>query len=134
MRVSLLGFNLMNELDAYNALILANDQAQNIGEMLLTILTGYLLITFFVGEKLTTFQVCFVNVVFLLSYISTWQTLIEYIATVEYFRETLMSLESDLPIAGTTPNATPAFSIIVASLLTIGALYFMWDVRHPKPE
>ena len=124
----------MNELDAYNALILANDQAQNIGEMLLTILTGYLLITFFVGEKLTTFQVCFVNVVFLLSYISTWQTLIEYVATVEYFRETLMSLKSDLPIAGTTPNATPAFSIIVACLLTTGALYFMWDVRHPKTE
>lgn len=124
----------MNEIDAYNALILANDQAQNIGEMLLTVLTGYLLITFFVGEKLTTFQVCFVNVVFLLAYISTWQTLIEYVATVEYFREALVSLESDLPLASTTLNATPAFSITVACLLTIGALYFMWSVRHPKKD
>ena len=124
----------MTEIDAYNALILANDQAQNIGEMLLTVLTGYLLITFFVGEKLTTFQVCFVNVVFLLSYISTWQTLIEYVATVEYFREALASLESELPLAGTTLNATPAFSITVAGLLTIGALYFMWSVRHPKTK
>ena len=124
----------MNEIDAYNALILANEQTQNIGEMLLTVLTGYLLITYFVGEKLTTFQVCFVNVVFLLAYISTWQTLIEYIATVEYFRETLATLKSDLPLAGTTLNASPAYSITVASLLTIGALYFMWNVRHPKTE
>ena len=124
----------MNELDAYNALILANDQAQNIGEMLLTVLTGYLLITYFVGEKLTTFQVCFVNIVFLLSYISTWQVLIGYIATAEYFRELLMSLESDVPLASATLNGTPAFSIIVACLLTIGSLYFMWSVRHPRPQ
>ena len=124
----------MNEVDAYNPLILANEQTQNIGEMLLTVLTGYLLITYFVGEKLTTFQVCFVNVVFLLAYISTWQTLIEYIATVEYFRETLATLKSDLPLAGTTLNASPGYSITVASLLTIGALYFMWNVRHPKTE
>ena len=119
----------MNELDAYNALILANDQAQSIGEMLLTVLTGYLLITYFVGEKLTTFQVCFVNVVFLLAYISTWQVLVGYIATAEYFRELLVSLESDMPLASASANGTPTFSIIVACLLTIGALYFMWSVR-----
>ena len=98
----------------------------------MTVLTGYLVITFFVGAKLTKFQVCFVNVVFLLSYISTWQTLIEYIATVEYFREALKALESELPLAGTNLNAKPAYSIAVACLLTIGALYFMWSVRHPK--
>ena len=124
----------MNEIEAYNSLVLAQDQAQNIGAMLMTVLTGYLVITFFVGAKLTTFQVSFVNVVFLLSYISTWQTLIEYIATVEYFRDTLEALESELPLAGTTLNATPAYSIAVACLLTIGALYFMWSIRHPKTK
>jgi small-conductance mechanosensitive channel len=133
-RVDQYGIDSMTEIEAYNALVLAQDQAQNIGAMLLTVLTGYLVITFFVGAKLTTFQVCFVNVVFLLSYISTWQTLIEYIATVEYFREALEALESELPLAGTTLNVTPAYSIAVACLLTIGALYFMWSVRHPKTD
>ena len=124
----------MTEIEAYNSLVLAQDQAQNIGAMLMTVLTGYLVITFFVGAKLTKFQVCFVNVVFLLSYISTWQTLIEYIATVEYFRDTLEALESELPLAGTTLNATTAYSIAVACLLTIGALYFIWSIRHPKTK
>ena len=121
-------------MDAYNSLMLANNQAESVGEILLTVLTGYLLIAFFMGEKLTTFQVCFVNVVFILAYISTWASLIEYLGTATYFREILVSLQSDLPMARITPNATPVFNILVASLLTIGALYFMWAVRHPKPE
>ena len=124
----------MTEIEAYNSLVLAQDQAQNIGAMLMTVLTGYLVITFFVGAKLTTFQVSFVNVVFLLSYISTWQTLIEYIATVEYFRDALEALGSELPLAGTALSAAPAYSIAVACLLTIGALYFMWSIRHPKTK
>ena len=46
----------MTELDAYNALMLAFEHAQNTGQMLLTILTGYLLITYFMGDRLTTLQ------------------------------------------------------------------------------
>jgi hypothetical protein len=124
----------MTEMDAYNALMLANNQAESVGEILLTVLTGYLLIAFFMGDKLTTFQVCFVNVVFLLAYTSTWASLIEYLSTATYFREILVSLQSDLPMARITPNATPVFNILVAFLLTTGALYFMWAVRHPKPD
>jgi hypothetical protein len=124
----------MTELDAYNALMLAIELAQNTGQMLLTILTGYLLITFFMGDKLTTFQVCFVNVVFLLAYGSTWQTLFENLESAEYFRGILVSLKSQMPAASTSVSGTPTFNIVVGSLLTIGALYFMWSVRHPKAE
>lgn len=124
----------MTELDAYNALTLANEQVMNIGDTLITLLTGYLLISFFVGEKLTTFQVCFVTAVFLMTYVSTWATYIDYIGTTNYLREALADLQSELPLAGGTFNSTATFSIIVAFLLTIGALYFMWSVRHPKTE
>ncbi len=64
----------MTDLDAFNAMMLANDYAQATGEMLLTVLTGYLLIAYFVGAKLSVFQVSFVNVVYLRTYISTWST------------------------------------------------------------
>ena len=124
----------MTELDAYNALMLAIEHAQNTGQMLLTILTGYLLITYFMGDRLTTFQVCFVNVVFLLSYGSTWQTLIENIESAEYFRGVLVSLKSQMPAASGSVGGTPTFNIVVASLLTIGALSFMWTVRHPRAK
>ncbi len=46
----------MTDLDAFNAMMLANDYAQATGEMLLTVLTGYLLIAYFVGAKLSVFQ------------------------------------------------------------------------------
>lgn len=124
----------MTEMDAYNALMLANNQAESVGEILLTVLTGYLLIAFFMGRKLTTFQVCFVNMVFLLTYTSTWATLIEYLSTGSYFREILVSLQSDLPMSRMTPNSTPVFNIALAFLLTTGAVYFMWSVRHSKTE
>ena len=123
----------MTEMDAYNALMLANNQAESVGEILLTVLTGYLLIAYFMGEKLTTFQVCFVNVVFLLAYASTWASLIEYTSTATYFREILLSQKSDLPMA-TITHTGPVFASFVALLLTGGALYFMRSVRHPKTD
>ena len=122
----------MTELEAYNALMLAIEHAQNTGQMLLTMLTGYLLIAFFMGVKLTSFQVCLVNVVFLLSYGSTWQTLIENLESAEYFRGILVSLESQMPAASASFGGTPTFNTVVASLLTVAALYFMWTIRHPK--
>ena len=119
----------MTELDAYNALMLANEHAQTTGQILLTVLTGYLLIAFFVGKKLTTFQICFVNVVFLLAYVSTWHTLIEYLETAEYFREVLVSLESEMPVAMNSLAATSYYNMVIGGLLTVGALYFMWSCQ-----
>ena len=124
----------MTELEAYEALMLASNQAQSTGEVLLTILTGYLLIAFFIGERLTIFQVCFVNAIFLLTYVSTWQTLIEYLDIASHFREILTSLQSELPVVIEPAYSTSIFNIIMASLMTIGALYFMWTIRHPKSD
>jgi len=122
----------MTELEVYDALMLANEMAADNGQTLLTVLTGYLLITFFVGEKLTTFQVFFVNTVFLLTYASTWQSLVEYSDTAVHFRNLLLSMGSELPVAVTELGATSEFQIAIAILLTTGSLYFMWTVRHPQ--
>jgi hypothetical protein len=124
----------MSELEAYNAMMLANDHAQSTGQVLLTVLTGYLLITYFVGKDLTIFQVSFVNVVFLLTYISTWATLANYLEVAIHFREILVDLGSEIPLSDDDYIATPLFNLSVAGLITIGALYFMWSVRHPKAE
>lgn len=126
----------MTDLDTFNAMKLANDYAQATGEVLLTVLTGYLLITYFVGAKLSVFQVSFVNVVYLLTYISTWLTLVQYLETANHFRDVLISQNSQIPLPSATESffATPAFNLTVAGLLTVGSLYFMWSIRHPKTE
>ena len=124
----------MTELDIYNAMIQANEQASTVGEMLLTVLTGYLLIAFFVGKQLTNFQVSFVNIVFVLTYLSMWQSTTDYLAAAIHFRDSLTSMNSELPLLETVAGATPTVNWLVGGLLTIGALYFMWSVRHPKTE
>ena len=126
----------MPELDAFNAMMLANDYAQATGEVLLTVLTGYLLITYFVGANLSVFQVSFVNSVFILTYISTWSTLAQYLETANHFRDILISQNSQIPLTsyGGEIVSSPAFNWAVACLLTAGSLYFMWSVRHPKAE
>jgi hypothetical protein len=124
----------MSELEAYNAMMLANDHAQSTGQVLLTVLTGYLLITYFVGKDLTIFQVSFVNMVFLLTYISTWATLANYLEVAIHFREILVDLGSEIPLSNVDYISTPVFNLSVAGLITIGAFYFMWNVRHPKTE
>ena len=122
----------MPELDAYNAMMLANDHAQSTGQVLLTVLTGYLLIAYFVGKALTVFQVSFVNVLFLLIYTATWATLANYLEVANHFRETLVDLGSEIPLSHADYIGSPAFNLSVGGLITVGAFYFMWSVRHPK--
>lgn len=124
----------MTELDLYHAMIQANEQASMNGEVLLTVLTGYLLIAFFVGEKLTSLQVSFVNIVFGLTYLSVWESSSDYLGAADYFRQSLIAMKSDLPLLQMNMGAHPEFNWVIACLLTLGAYYFMWSVRHPKAE
>lgn len=98
----------------------------------LTILSGYLVIAWLVGAKLTRAQVGLINTLFvgfqgmeILAWGGRWMF---------YFR-CLNELESFDPVfyRVTSPVVVSLFGILMLASI-FGSLKFMWDIRHPKTE
>lgn len=104
----------------------------------LTVLTGYLLIAFIVGSRLTRFQVSFVNTVFILILTaranSNWtsNTIVNDLLGALYKQNPELALQfgyvhqSSLEVLWIRP--------LLLAAIVIGALLFMWQIRHPKKE
>ena len=122
----------MTEFEVFEALRMEANFALAVGEQSITLLSGYLLIAFFIGSKLTFFQVSFVNVVFSMMYLSSSLAIVQSVPVLNHLTERLNATGSEIPINALTAN--PATTITVISLMYLGALYFMWTVRHPKTE
>ncbi len=122
----------MTEFEAFEALRIEAAFALSVGEQSITLFSGYLLIAFFMGSKLTFFQVSFVNVVFSMMYLSSSLAIVQSIPVLNHLTERLNATGSEIPINASTAN--PATSITIISLMYLGALYFMWTVRRPKAE
>jgi hypothetical protein len=127
----------MTEVEAYNSLLSTSDYALNLGEQSITLLTGYLLIAFFIGKRLTMFQVSFVNIVFALMFLSTQISLATNMDTLVYFTQLLTDMGSEIPTRGIQADdwlATPLFALAISAMLFGGALYFMWTIRNQSDE
>ena len=127
----------MNELEVYQAMLGTIENAQNTGEMMVTLMTGYLLIAFFIGGKLSRFQVLFVNALYLMLYSAAASTLIDTIAKVSHFAQNLEDMGSNIPSDSSNIQYVYYSQIylwLVPLLVVSGSFYFMWTIRHPKPE
>jgi hypothetical protein len=122
----------MTEFEAFEALRIEAAFALSVGEQSITLLSGYLLIAFFIGSKLTFFQASFVNVVFSMMYLSSSLAIIQSMPVLNHLAERLNATGSEIPLNAS--GANPAISITITSLMYLGAMYFMWSVRHPKVE
>jgi L-cystine uptake protein TcyP (sodium:dicarboxylate symporter family) len=101
----------------------------------LATLTGYLLIAYFIGAKLTFFQVTFVNVVFLMTRVASFLAIQGTVERNAYWTKKISEIDPSIPfgfLAGANRGSISAWVIFV--LITGGALLFMWQVRHPKSE
>ena len=104
----------------------------------ITVLTGYLLIAFVAGKTLSVFQVSFVNLVFIVLVLTSLDSTISSQNLVGNLMEILHQQNPDLALQ-TGYERTDAASVtilrsIVIVVMAVGALLFMWSVRHPKSE
>ena len=88
------------------------------------------------GKQLTKYQVVFVNVVFLLIFLNMsgnqyglFQAATHYVQVVETARSGGVD-----PVPNMPRSVNMALFFGIRSLLLLGALAFMWSVRHPKTE
>jgi predicted anti-sigma-YlaC factor YlaD len=97
-----------------------------------TILSGYLIAAWLIGEKLTRTQVIMVNILYLSSAtMMIWAWIARFSAALR-FQNQLLVLNPQLTESVTIYIITGFSSILF--ILILVSLKFMWDVRHPKTE
>jgi len=100
-----------------------------------TVLTGYLIVAYTVGIKLTKYQVSFINIVFLLYSLMSAANFSTMIIRNLVMSGKLSSLTGTSRLVGDEGSAAiVSLFILMRVLLVIGAIIFMWQVRHPKAE
>jgi hypothetical protein len=100
----------------------------------LSVISGYLLVAYFVGAKLTRSQAMFISSIFAVFAIYALWGVAQYWWIGDMAREVLESrgLEDvDLNYIGLNPALIGA---PIGVLGIYGALRFMWHVRHPQAE
>ena len=107
--------------------------------ILLTMVSGYMVIAYVAGNKLTRIQVMLVNVVYIASSVSVLTSNYGSVldSATARFQAGLRIEELSLILSTTGEAAPETLAIIVAavnSLFLIISLVFMWQVRHPNAE
>ncbi len=116
----------MTEAELYASLEQATATAASFSDSSVVVLTGYLLISFFLGDKLSRFQTIFATLMFVGLYISYQISIWGQLNRMGHFNYELARLGSEIP----TDKIYPHFSPVISMLLAVGALYFMWSVRR----
>lgn len=112
--------------------VMSNQMANQ--ALFITGVSAYLVVAYVVGEKLTKYQVWFINFAFCL-----------FVLVILAGATSLIGLmfQYDSLRAELIPGAEPIEPVVNLALWTVagvrlvlvsGALIFMWQVRHPKTE
>jgi len=106
------------------------------GGLLITIISGYLVVAYLVGAKLSRVQVTSINLLYTISAMSVngsvWTNTYDNMLA----RHHAFTYIPDL--AGSVPSAyiliVPAGVALVYICIIITSLFFMWSIRHPNTE
>jgi hypothetical protein len=103
--------------------------------LLITLMSGYLVVAYLVGKRLTRAQILVTNTLFLISasffVAGAFQLNID--AQIARKAMALQIPELDLfSYAEVNIYLWPSIVAIVYSCLVFASLFFMWQVRHPK--
>lgn len=122
-------YELMDLIGTWKADLLAN------ATFMVTILFGYILAAYFVGAKLTRTQVVIISV------LTLWQSLLTIYQIFIDQQTNIYLLESLRPVRGDAADSAVRGALMSQWVVIAGALasvfaafYFMWTIRHPKPE
>jgi len=108
---------------------LMTDQAS----LYFALVSGYLIVAWVVGARLSTIQVSVINGLFVVWIVSITQGYVSSASAVVELERAISQLASTSSDAIDTSSGTYAFAIVQIVGL-IASLFFMWNVRHPKTE
>ena len=125
----------MTEYELVMAAAETGNSANFIGETGIAITTGYLLIAYYIGGKLTFGQVALINSLYVVLTMGLYFTGQEKAELKEYFETEALKLNPEIPYTDVLDggDALLPFQLIFTVVITLACLAFMWRVRHPKP-
>ncbi len=100
--------------------------------LFLTALSAYMVVAYSVGKSLTIYQVVFINTVFLLVMIVGIQGQWSQMEMVFGYSDQLRNLRGDGGSFYEIKGAVGTVFVGIRAIIAVGALIFMWQVRHPK--
>ena len=122
---------MVTEIELIQAAQGAAEQAMLGAQWQLTMITGYLLIAYFIGTKLSTLQVAFVNFVFLLMHVNAVASVVMGILRESYYTQQVLEISPETPNIGSFGDGA-VVCVVLSLIVTAGCLSYMWSVRHPK--
>jgi hypothetical protein len=100
--------------------------------ILISIISGYLVVAYIVGRTLTRSQVLLVNVTFFVFTSFAILSMFEFSQTGTELMTLALAQSAQRSEIGIT--IVPQLTVIVFPLLVLGSYKFMWDVRHPRAD
>ena len=123
----------VNEYEIIDAM--ASFQSNLIQGQALTIsmLTAYMVVAYTAGAKLTTFQCAFASILFFLFGLLTVSGQLYNLTEMYHYGAQLGNIRGDsYSFSEGFSEGTRWTFIAIRLAIFLGALYFMWSVRHPK--
>ena len=104
--------------------------------LLLTLLSGYTVIAYVVGEKLTRLQLVVANVLYIAGASITLGGIHTSVTTAAKARFYLSSSVMELEYTTSLEHMLMAANLVVIidAALVLAPLIFMWQIRHPKEK
>ena len=102
--------------------------------MYLALVSGYLIVAYSIGAKLSSVQAMIINVFFAVWTGSHVMAIFSEMGAVLDIQQMLIDMEA---YSFQSPNQSLAIASLFAAIQIggiIAALYFMWTIRHPKSE
>jgi len=123
----------MSEYELADLVISAQGTLTPVVSLMVSVLTGYLIVAWLTGTKLTRSQVILVSTLFVFieavvmySWVVRWRTV------AVYYLELSSRNASRYPIMGSEFAAQIFVGLF--GLAILASLKFMWDVRHPRAD
>jgi len=122
--------------DIYQLSDLMNGMSSNIVQaqaLFISVLSAYLVVAYTAGASLTRYQVCFISLIFLLiTSLGAFGQLRNVEVMTEWGYQAAALGGGEVLVSEVQAETTKWLFIAIRVALTIGALVFMWQVRHPK--
>ena len=103
--------------------------------LFISILSAYLVVAYSVGRRLTVYQVVFINIIFLVFALIGIQAVGGLLDFLFIYSNQLMEVRGGLESRDVLQRDFVSWGmLIVRYVMCLGALVFMWQVRHAKTE
>jgi len=124
--------------DIYQLNDVMNGMSSNIVQaqaLFISVLSAYLVVAYTAGASLTRYQVTFISILFLLiTSLGAFGQLRNVQVMTEWGYQAATLNGGEAVVSKVQAETAKWLFIAIRVALTIGALVFMWQVRHPKAE